>query len=128
MIYTKEDFESIEKVKNVFAGYMADFKEMDLVYSEKAGYVLLFGIRLDEGRLTMDPIFITDGAHLCDFLLYEIACAEMTRITTPSTFKDIHEATEEEKVSIIKAFAPYMDQLPEYEYLIEKQFNNPWKE
>ena len=126
MIYTKEAIESIEKVKKVFAEYLAGFKEMDLVYSEKAGYVLLFGIRLEEKRLTMDPIFITDGAHLCDFLLYEIACAEMTRITTPSSFKDIHEATAEEKISIIKAFAPYMDQLPEYEYLIEKQFQNPW--
>lgn len=122
MIYTKEEHESIEKVKEVFAGYIANFKDMDLVYSEKAGYVILFGIRIEEGRLTMDPIFIREGGQLCDFLLYEIACETMTRI---GEFHDIHEATAEEKVIIKKAFEPYMVQLPEYEYLIEKQFKLP---
>lgn len=128
MIYAKEDVESIEKVKKVFSEYIASFKDMDVVYSEKAGYVLLSGIRVDEGHLTMDPIFLRDGAHLCDFLLYEIACAEMTRITTPETFRDVHEATEEEKEIIIKAFTPYMNQLPEYDYLIDKQFESLWEE
>ena len=122
MIYTKEEYESIEKVKEVFAEYIANFKDMDLVYSEKAGYVILFGIRIEEGRLTMDPIFIREGGQLCDFLLYEIACETMTRI---GEFHDIHEATAEEKVIIKKAFEPYMVQLPEYEYLIEKQFKLP---
>ena len=119
MIYTKEEHESIERVKEVFAEYIANFKDMDLVYSEKAGYVILFGIRIEEGRLTMDPIFIREGGQLCDFLLYEIACETMTRI---GEFHDIHEATAEEKVIIKQAFEPYMVQLPEYEYLIEKQF------
>ena len=122
MIYTKEEHESIEKVKEVFAEYIANFKDMDLVYSEKAGYVILFGIRIEEGRLTMDPIFIREGGQLCDFLLYEIACETMTRI---GEFHDIHEATAEEKVIIKQAFEPYMVQLPEYEYLIEKQFKLP---
>lgn len=122
MIYTKEEHESIEKVKEVFAEYIASFKDMDLVYSEKAGYVILFGIRIEEGRLTMDPIFIREGGQLCDFLLYEIACETMTRI---GEFHDIHEATAEEKVIIKQAFEPYMVQLPEYEYLIEKQFKLP---
>lgn len=122
MIYTKEEYESIEKVKEVFAEYIANFKDMDLVYSEKAGYVILFGIRIEEGRLTMDPIFIRKGEQLCDFLLYEIACETMTRI---GEFHDIHEATAEEKVIIKQAFEPYMVQLPEYEYLIEKQFKLP---
>lgn len=122
MIYTKEEHESIERVKEVFAEYIANFKDMDLVYSEKAGYVILFGIRIEEGRLTMDPIFIREGGQLCDFLLYEIACETMTRI---GEFHDIHEATAEEKVIIKQAFEPYMVQLPEYEYLIEKQFKLP---
>ena len=122
MIYTKEEHECIERVKEVFAEYIANFKDMDLVYSEKAGYVILFGIRIEEGRLTMDPIFIREGVQLCDFLLYEIACETMTRI---GEFHDIHEATAEEKVIIKKAFEPYMVQLPEYEYLIEKQFKLP---
>jgi len=122
MIYSKEEQESIEKVKEVFAEYIANFKDMDLVYSEKAGYVILFGIRIEEGRLTMDPIFIREGGQLCDFLLYEIACETMTRI---GEFHDIHEATAEEKVIIKKDFEPYMVQLPEYEYLIEKQFKLP---
>ena len=122
MIYTKEEHESIERVKEVFAEYIANFKDMDLVYSEKAGYVILLGIRIEEGRLTMDPIFIREGGQLCDFLLYEIACETMTRI---GEFHDIHEATAEEKVIIKQAFEQYMVQLPEYEYLIEKQFKLP---
>ena len=122
MIYTKEEHESIERVKEVFAEYIANFKDMDLVYSEKAGYVILFGIRIEEGRLIMDPIFIREGGQLCDFLLYEIACETMTRI---GEFHDIHEATAEEKVIIKQAFEQYMVQLPEYEYLIEKQFKLP---
>ena len=122
MIYTNEQLASIEKVKTVFEGYMEKFPDMELIYSEKAGYVLLYGIRLSEGRCTMDPIFIREGKQLCDFLLYELACEVMTRI---GNFHDIYEATESERQSIEDAFSKYMVYLPEYKDLIKKQFQNP---
>lgn len=124
MNYTAEQLASIEKVKTVFAGYIEKFDDMDLIYSEKAGYILLYGIRPSEGRLTMDPIFIREGRQLCDFLLYELACETMTSL---GHFHDIHEASESERRSIEKAFSEYMKYLPEYNDLIEKQFKNPMK-
>lgn len=122
MNYTTEQLASIAKVKTVFAGYIDKFDDMDLIYSDKAGYILLFGIRLSECRLTMDPIFIREGRQLCDFLLYELACEVMTSL---GDFHDIHEASESERHLIEEAFSVYMKHLPEYNDLIDKQFQNP---
>lgn len=122
MDYTTEQITSIEKVKKVFAEYMATLPDIDLIYSEKAGYVLLYGIKIDEERMAMYPIFIRDGRKLCDFLLYEIACEVLCEI---GEFHDIHESDAEEKAIIKQAFEPYMVQLPEYAELIDKQFVNP---
>ena len=55
---TTEQLASIEKVKTVFAGYIEKFDDMDLIYSEKAGYILLYGIRPSEGRLTIMRFFV----------------------------------------------------------------------
>ena len=124
MIYTTEQIISIEKVKSVFAEYISQFPDIDLIYSEKAGYILLYSIRPDEENIVCNPIFVRDGRSLCDFLLYELACAVMSKL---GQFHDIHEASPQERYMIEQAFEPYLAQLPEYRALIDHQFENPLK-
>ena len=121
--YTQEQIASIEKVRNIFAEIFQKRKDIDLVYSEKAGYVLLYEIRFEQDRrLEMEPILIGDGAELFDFLLYEVACATFSKF---GTMKDVHEANKAEKEIVMRELVKYLEQAPEYRYLAERQFISP---
>lgn len=124
MIYTPEQIESIEKVKRVFKDYLDQFPDLDLIYSPKAGYVLLYSIKHYEEIIDCSPIFIRDGRSLCDFFLYELACNVMTKL---EQFHDIHEASPQERDMIEQAFELYLRHLPEYRDLIDHQFRNPFE-
>lgn len=120
--YTADQIAAIEKVQKVFGETMGKRDDIDLVYSKKAGYLLLFGINNDEGRLEMDPMFIKSAEDLFDFYLYEVACETFAQI---GTLKDVHEANIAEKEYVMKAFEKYFEQAPEYRYLAELQFVSP---
>lgn len=119
MIYTKEQLESIKKVEKVFADYIDSHDDMELVCTKKAGYIMIFGIKPDERRIVMDPIFIYDGEHLCDFLLFEIV-HDVLRETKSG--HDVEDISAEERILMEDAFEPYLQQLPEYRELAALQF------
>lgn len=73
----------------------------------------------------MDPIILEDAETLCYHLLYEIACDVLE---AGSNYDDIFKATAAEKDAAKKAFRSYLDQLPEYEYLVEELFAVPSEE
>ena len=127
-LYTPEQIEAIEKVQRIFKDLHEKRDDIDLVYSEKAGYIMLFGIRAEEGYMAMDPMFIETADDLFDFYLYEIACEVFSR-EFPGNMKDVHESNEKEKEVVMKEFEKYFIQAPEYRYLSEKQFMPPanWK-
>ena len=126
MIYTVEQIQSIEKVKEFFSDYIAKFDDMELIKTEKAGYILLYGIKAMEGQLVFDPVFISDGAQLCDFLLSELANEVMQELD-PKREHDIYEATTKERIAIEEAIEPYIKQLSEYRHLIVELYKHPFE-
>ena len=124
MKYTKEQLEAIEKVKAVFSDYIINSKTLDLIWSDKLGYILIIGITKDMNDFAMQPEVITSAERLCDQLLYEIACDVLE---SSGHCHDIYISTPLEKQLILEAYKPYMSQLPEYSHMLEIHFTDPAK-
>jgi hypothetical protein len=99
--------------------------DIELIYTKKAGYILLYGIKAEERRIVMAPMFVRDGEHLCDFLLFEIVHDVLRDINSGH---DIGEVTAEERSLIEEAFEPYLKQLPEYKELGPLQFVDSYED
>ena len=124
MNYTKKQLESIEKVKTVFAEYIQNSRTLDLLWSDKLGYILITGITKNMDDFVMQPEVITTAERLCDQLLYEIACDVLE---SRGHCHDIYISTPLEKQLILEAYKPYMSQLPEYSHMLEMHFTDPAK-
>lgn len=122
MKYTKEQLDAIEKVKSVFSDYLRNSRTLDLIWSDKLGYILITGITKDMNDFVMQPEVIYTSEQLCDQLLYEIACDVLE---TKGHCHDIYISTPLEKQLILEAYQPYMDQLPEYSHMLEIHFTDP---
>ena len=122
MTYSKEQREHIEKVKTVFQEYIKSSQTLDLLWSDKLGYVLLTGITKEMDDVCMHPVILEDAETLCYKLLYEIACDVLE---ADGNYGDIYDVTAEERHYIEQVFHPYMAQLSEYEYVIEELFRAP---
>lgn len=122
MKYTKEQLEAIEKVKTVFADYIRNSKTLDLIWSDKLGYILITGITKDMNNFVMQPEVISTAERLCEQLLYEIACDVLE---SRGRYHDIYTSTPLEKQLILEAYKPYMDQIPELSHMIEMHFIEP---
>lgn len=124
MNYTKEQLEAIEKVKTVFADYIQNSRTLDLLWSDKLGYILITGINKNMDDFVMQPEVINTAERLCDQLLYEIACDVLE---SRGHCHDIYISTPLEKQLIFEAYQPYMSQLPEYSDMLEIHFIDPAK-
>lgn len=122
MNYSKGQLEAIEKVKNVFADYIKNSRTLELLWSDKLGYILITGISKNMDDIAMQPEIIEDASRLCDQLLYEIACDVLEAI---GNIHDIYESSPLEEKLIKEAYQPYMHQLPEYSDLIDLHFTDP---
>ena len=122
MNYTPEQLASIEKTQNVFADFLKTASDLDLIYSSKVGYVMLYGIRPAGDQSGMVAIYMQDGRQLCDFILLEIAYNTMLQNGITNSIQD---TTEEERRIIKKVLYKCMVDLPEYHDLIDKQFEFP---
>ena len=125
MNYVKEQRDSIEKVKSVFQDYIRNSRTIDLLWSDKLGYILIIGITKEMDDISMHPIVLEDAETLCHHMLYEIAC---DILESGGNFDDIFNASPAEKDLILKTFRPYLEKLPEYEYLVEELFTTPSEE
>ena len=125
MNYTKEQKQSIEKVKNVFSDYLTNCPTMDLVWSDKLGYVLFLGINNAQDNIANAPEIIQDAESLCYNILFEFVC---DIIQDSGAFHDIHLSTPLEIIHIKELLHPYMVQLPEYEHLVDRLFTDPYDE
>ena len=123
MNYTPEQLTSIEKTKNVFADFLQAAPDMDLIYSSKVGYVMLYGFRPGGDPRGMVAIYMEDGRQLCDFILLEIAFNTMNQNGITNS---IYETTEEERRIIKKVLNECLVDLPEYQDLVDKQFETPY--
>lgn len=123
MNYTPEQLTSIEKTQNVFADFLQNAPDLDLIYSNKVGYVMLYNIRPEGDQSGMVAIFMQDGRQLCDFILLEIAYNTMAQNGITNA---IHETTDAERRIIKNVLNKYIIDLPEYHDLIDKQFEFPY--
>lgn len=124
MKYTKEQLDAIEKVKAVFSDYIKNSRTLDLIWSDKLGYILITGLTKDMSDFVMQPEVIDTAEWLCDQLLYEIACDVLE---SRGHCHDIYISTPLEKQLILEAYQPYMSQLPEYSDMLEIHFIDPAK-
>lgn len=122
MNYTTEQLSQIEKVKEVFKNFISSSPDIDLVWSEKIGYVYYNALVSTEESFLFEPVVIKDASILCYQLLFEIA---IDVLQTIHNLHDLHECGPLERSLIEKACTPYMCQLPEYHYLIDKLFITP---
>ena len=112
MLYTKKQKEEIEKVLSVFGEYIKSSPYLDLVWSDKLGYILL-QIELKYRNVFQDNI-IENAEQLCAKLLEEVA-DDVLQMT--GNEHSMQEADPLERAEIEKRLAVYAEKLPEYGYL-----------
>lgn len=114
MMRKAEKKEAIEKVRTVFEEYIKASPYMDLLWSDKLGYVLML---IDEKTLeVVENRVVTDAESLCRYLIGEIA---QKVLEIMGKDHDTYELSSRERDEIGKELRPYMEQLPEYGYLFE---------
>lgn len=118
-MYTKEQNLEIEKVAAVFKDYIKANPGIELVWSDKMGYVLFIGYMPERDDLVMQPDLLRSGERLCCQLLYE-AFHDFTKERGDSHGPD--DASVAEVILFKRKMAQYMEQLPEYEYVIDELF------
>ena len=115
MKYTQEQWNEIEKVIAVFSDYVHDSKQLDLIYSEKFGYILLYDACAEVDRQDLIPIVIDEAGELCNHIITEIV---NDILREKHVMHDLCDATPEEKNLIADALEKYLEKIPEYRYLI----------
>ncbi len=120
-MYTEEQKLEIERVAAAFKDYIDPNPTIDILWSDKMGYILFLGYMPKQDSLVMLPELIRSPERLCSQLLYE-AFHDFTK-----TLGDSHcpeDASVAEYIQYKKEMARYMDQLPEYEHVLEELFVN----
>lgn len=112
--------EAIEKVRGVFEGYIQASPYMELLWSDKLGYVLML-IDSKTSEIVENRV-VTDAESLCRYLIGEIA---QKALEIMGKDHDACELSPREHDEIRKELKPYMEQLPEYGYLLRKHFKPP---
>lgn len=114
MMQKAEKNEAIEKVRRVFEDYIKASPYMELLWSEKLGYVLM---SIDErSSEIMESRVVTDAENLCRCLINEIAQKALEAMEKD---RDTYELPSSDRAEIEKELGLYMDQLPEYAHLFE---------
>lgn len=123
MNLSESQIKSVKRVVDIFADYIKSSSYLDVIWSDKVGYILITGISKDGEDISMSPEVLHDGETLCDQLVFEIAC-DAIEASGQGTHNP-WESTSEEKERIRSLLKPYLDQLPEYQYMVEKLFVRP---
>ena len=117
MLYEEKEKAEIEQVFSVFQDYIRTSPYLEWVWSDKVGYILI--VISTEKRYVEEGIVILNAEMLCDRLLSEIFTDVMTLIQSGHAY---YEVDPQERAEIERHWKPYIDQLPEYARLCDKQF------
>ena len=126
MIYENMQLESIEKIIMVFSERIKQTNRLELLWSDKMGYILFPYIPKDKEGFALIPQIVQDAQELLIYLLSDIAYEFIEQ--NPRPCHDLFLISDTEKGQIQSIYQPYMVQLPEYADLIEVPFENPFKE
>ena len=119
MKYAQEQWKELDKVIAVFSDYLRDSKQLDLIYSDKFGYILLYDACTEADKQDLIPIVIDDAGELCDHVIMEMV---NDVLRAEHVMNDLCDTTPKERKKIEDALEEYMAKIPEYCYLIAKQF------
>lgn len=117
MLYEEKEKAEIERVYSVFQDYIRTSPYLEWVWSDKVGYILI--VISTEKRYVEEGIVILNAEMLCDRLLSEIFTDVMTLTQSGHSY---YEIDPQERAEIERHWKPYIDQLPEYAELCDKQF------
>lgn len=107
--------QKIERVLTVFSQYLKDTDFYEVFWSEKHGYILL-GMSGDGTNVFDEASIIPTSEAFVKRMLTEIASDYFISTDSDNTLKT---ATQQETVEIQQRWKPYMEQLPEYQYLLD---------
>ena len=110
-----EEKQKIERVLDVFSQYLKDTDFYEVFWSEKHGYILL-GMSGDGTNVFDEASIISTSEAFVKRMLTEIASDYFIATDSDNTLKT---ATQPEAVEIWQRWKPYMEQLPEYQYLLD---------
>lgn len=113
MLYTKKQRADLEKIIEVFRDYLVGSRYLDLVWSDKVGYVLL-KISTEYRQLEGESLIIEDGEELCRELFSEIVTDVLQESGSDHSSQ---EADSREAAEIARRLQPYLEQLPQYREL-----------
>ncbi|MCI9448422.1 MAG: hypothetical protein HFH36_13865 [Lachnospiraceae bacterium] len=115
MLYTEEQKLELEQIIEVFQDYLENSPYLDLVWSDKVGYVLL-KISTEHRHLEGESLVIDDGETLCQELFSEIVTDVLQYFGNDHCSKAVDSLEAEE---IARKFQPYLDRLPQYKKIAE---------
>lgn len=119
-MYSDTQKQEIQKVIFAFKDYIQSSKYIDLLQSDKFGYILFY-FNPPSKTMPMEPVIIADGSELCKLLVSEI-CSDVLELTRNE--HSVADTDPLEKSEIIKRLEPFAKQLPEYRHLFEEIFTN----
>lgn len=122
-VYSTNQRAAIEKVISVFSDYIRKSPYIDLVCSEKIGYLFLTlnPDAKDPGELELLPFSIKNAEMLCKLLFTEIGYDAADAL---GKGRGYDEPGEEECAETQKRLRPYLERLPEYRALAEQFFDS----
>ncbi len=115
MLYTKEQKKELDEITEAFQEYLRASEYLELVWSDKIGYILL-KINMSERNIPLAPVIIEDGEMLCEELFNEIANDVLEYTGNEHEMKD---ADPLERTEIKRRYQPYIEQFPQYRQLAE---------
>lgn len=115
MLYTKEQKKELEEMVTAFGDYLRNSEYLELIWSDKIGYILL-KIWVSSRSIPLAPVIIEDGEMLCEELLCEIA-NDVLEYT--GNDHDRKNADPLERAEIRRRYQTYIEQFPQYQQLTE---------
>lgn len=116
MQYTKEQKQELERIISIFHNYILSNPYIDLIWSDKLGYVYFSNIISEKCIIGAEPIIIRDAQTLCRQLFHELIYHALEQA---GSIHDIPDITSEEKNGILQTLSPYIEQLPQYSSILD---------
>ena len=125
-IYPEQTKAEIERVLDVFRDYINSTSAFDIIWSDKAGYIYYDLYTRNAEFIAGEDrcAWIKDAPRLVKVLICEMVTAFLDEIQSE---KCIKELSEQECKKIVQRLHPYMEKLPEYEYLVPIVFMHGWR-
>ena len=115
MIYTETEKKELDKVRGVFSEHLRQCPDIELLWSDKVGYVWL--------AIGLEPLYVDTGRRiesaedLCRECLESIG---MDVLYITDNDHGLENADPLERAEIRRRWNPFMDQLPQFAYLCEE--------